>query len=643
MELGGWEWAILAGSVGLLLAGLWLLRRVTGSIFGPLFLYEMVVLARRGQQFRLRILLAVLLLIGLFLAYLKEFDAYELTRLFSGESVSLPMSRQAQFAETFLIAFMTVQLLAVLLIIPAMAGSAIAEEKERRSLDYLRTTLLTPWEIGMGKFFSRMVFLLGIIATGLPVLALAMNQGGMDLRVVFAGYVITLATAACIGGLSFYLGVVLDGLREVLLWVYGTVGALSIPGLCCGCIPGVAAVSPVSVMVYLFAGQWTSDPNEAGFWINVAIYGVIHTLIGMGFSLRAIVLIRIPPPIRYSPQTLKKRRKRRDTYYDNDDPDDSAFLDHGPQAEKLPPPPPPEPSRPRRPIARRTFRVERVPDTGNPFVWKERFFASRYSVLGHELSTGVGIVVLMTVLFGVGLTLFITAAMELDRGQWTGEAINLPLRLLMTIAVIGMGLVLGVRMASSVALERQRQTLDALLTIPVERWRILWAKVYAGLYLMRFVAAALLIVLFAGLVTAGLHPLGLVLGLFYSVGYVAFLMMYGLWMSIRCKTVTRATVYMIILTLVLWFGPLLASPLFDVLLTVSSGQSSGYNMTFASLSSPAGVWFSFFGWSDFQDLFQNQEDSLLRAMLTLAAGLANYAFALLCGLGAWRQFEREGK
>jgi ABC-type transport system involved in multi-copper enzyme maturation permease subunit len=637
MFFKGWEWAALGGAAGLLIICIWLIKRLGGSIFGPLFLYEMVVLARRGQQLRLRILFAVALLIGLFIAYLKEFSARELTTLFSGESVQLPMNRQANFAETFLIAFMSVQLLAVMLITPALAGSAIAEEKDRGTLDYLRSTLLTPWEIGMGKFFARMVFMLAIIMTGIPVLGLAMNQGGMDDRVIFAGYVITLCSALSIGGFSFFLGTKLGGLREVLLWVYGLLGALTLVGLVCGCcLPGLGTFSPISALTYTFVGYWTNDPNEWPFWLNTILFGVMHSLVGIGFSLRAIFLIRIPPPIKYSPG--KRRRRRRDTYYedDDDDDDDENEIDYRPA--------PAHEEKRKRPIAKRGYKVEKVPESANPFLWKERYFGGKSSAMESQMTSGCGIVVVTAGLFLVGIYLFFASVIELERGQWSGDAVNGPLRLLIMGFTLALGLILGVRMASSVAFERQRQTLDSMLMIPVDRWRILWGKFLAAWYMLRYPLLVLGLAMIAGLISMGVHPLGLVLGVLVIFGYLLLMSSFGLWMSVRCKTVTRATAYVLVLTMVLWFGPLILSPVVEIIFALMTGQQTSYSLVLGSFSSPFALWKAFFSWNEFADAFKTgQSEIWANWVFVVILGLGYIGLGIMSLLASWRHFENEGK
>ena len=92
-----WEWAgIAAGvatAVALFVGALWLRRRGV-RVVGPLFWYELVALARRGQQPRLRALLVGLLLVGLFVTYLREFRGQELAGLTGGAR----LDQSARFA-----------------------------------------------------------------------------------------------------------------------------------------------------------------------------------------------------------------------------------------------------------------------------------------------------------------------------------------------------------------------------------------------------------------------------------------------------------------------------------------------------------------------------------------------------------------
>src|SRR5262249_7167622 len=155
---------------------------------GPLFGYELVRLARRGTHLRLRVGLTLLLLVGLLVTYLRTFPDTTLAELLLSGTESSDQNRLQSFGETFLIAFLIVQQAAVLLLTPVYAGGAIAEEKERGGMDFLLTTPLTAWELVAGKLAARLLFVLAVLAAGLPVLMLTLLFGGVDPNRLLAGF-----------------------------------------------------------------------------------------------------------------------------------------------------------------------------------------------------------------------------------------------------------------------------------------------------------------------------------------------------------------------------------------------------------------------------------------------------------------------
>jgi len=135
---------------------------------GPLFRCELLRLARRGTQPRLRVIYVCLLLIALFVTYVDTFNDIDISRLvFEGDQV--PRERMAEFGESFMLAFLFVQIVAVVLLTPVYAGAAITEEKERRSLDFLLSSPLLGREIILGKLLARLVFVFSVLVAGLPV------------------------------------------------------------------------------------------------------------------------------------------------------------------------------------------------------------------------------------------------------------------------------------------------------------------------------------------------------------------------------------------------------------------------------------------------------------------------------------------
>src|SRR5262249_33048401 len=84
-------------------------------------------------------------------------------------------------------------------------AGALAEEKDRGTLEYLFTTDLRSHEIVLGKLVSRLAVMLLLALTGLPVLTLLLFLGGVDPNQVlgsFAATGVTLLSLACLSILS---------------------------------------------------------------------------------------------------------------------------------------------------------------------------------------------------------------------------------------------------------------------------------------------------------------------------------------------------------------------------------------------------------------------------------------------------------
>ena len=88
-------------------------------------------------------------------------------------------------------AFLWMLLAQVFMIFGVFAGRAalsIAEEKDRRTLDFLLATRLSNAEIVLGKLVACMTFLVAEFAVGLPIMLLLNPLGAIDLRLILLAY-----------------------------------------------------------------------------------------------------------------------------------------------------------------------------------------------------------------------------------------------------------------------------------------------------------------------------------------------------------------------------------------------------------------------------------------------------------------------
>lgn len=80
------------------------------------------------------------------------------------------------------------------IIIPSLTAGSIAGEKERQSYDLLITTLLSPWEIIIGKIGSAISFAFLLVVAVLPLAGLAFLFGGVSgLELAFAMIILIVA------------------------------------------------------------------------------------------------------------------------------------------------------------------------------------------------------------------------------------------------------------------------------------------------------------------------------------------------------------------------------------------------------------------------------------------------------------------
>ncbi|MBL8864393.1 MAG: hypothetical protein JNK93_02400, partial [Planctomycetia bacterium] len=141
-------------------------RRELPAILGPLFWHELVTVTRRGTQVRLRVAYSLLLLTGLAIAFLSQFREVNPIRLILSGG-DFPRERVTAFATTFFQIFLFCQLAVLTFVTPVFAGASLIEEKDRGTLAFLQTSLLSNREIVLGKLAARVLFVLGLALTGL--------------------------------------------------------------------------------------------------------------------------------------------------------------------------------------------------------------------------------------------------------------------------------------------------------------------------------------------------------------------------------------------------------------------------------------------------------------------------------------------
>jgi ABC-type transport system involved in multi-copper enzyme maturation permease subunit len=177
---------------------------------GPVFALEWLMASRRWQAYALRSLTALLLLASMAPAW------HELT----ASSAAVTTTQRAQVARGFYQRTALILLGLVGLAAPAATAGAICQDKARGSLILLLATDLSDAEIVLGKLAARLVPVLGMILCVAPVLALATLFGGID-PVGLIGTLLVLLSCAVFGcSLALTLSVWGKKTHEVLMATY---------------------------------------------------------------------------------------------------------------------------------------------------------------------------------------------------------------------------------------------------------------------------------------------------------------------------------------------------------------------------------------------------------------------------------------
>jgi ABC-type transport system involved in multi-copper enzyme maturation permease subunit len=213
-------WGLLVVATAVLLRHGWL------KLFGPVLFYDMIRSARRGRYMVLRTLYAGLLFLILYATWLNTRHHFNL----SDRRVL------ARMGEMYFQTFMAGQLIAVAVLTPAYVAGAVADEKDRKTLDFLLATDLRNREIVLGKLMARLANLSLFVLTGLPILGLIQFLGGVDPNLVLAGGAFTALTMAGLGALSILNSTYARKPRDAIVLSYlGMVAYLAVSFLLFWC------------------------------------------------------------------------------------------------------------------------------------------------------------------------------------------------------------------------------------------------------------------------------------------------------------------------------------------------------------------------------------------------------------------------
>ena len=559
---------------------------------GPLFWYELLRLPRRRQMHLWRMLYAGSLLLGLVAVYLRTYRGMRpLDALI--RPGPLDLAGNAAFAESFLMVFLALQQIAVIVLTPLYTAGSIAEEKERRTFDFLLSSPLPHSQILLGKLLSRLIFVGSILAVGLPVLMLVFLFGGIDFEHLLAGFAVSAVTAIFLGCVGVLFGCVKKNLREALPGIVLVLLMPAIIGLCGQCFPPLCSLSPITVLVSVFDMWLTGDPAQDTTWSQVGMFAALHLTpsimlflfakmaMGEKFHPGSVVVVTVPIPLLDAELVVRELR--------------------------------------------RTYDVPPLGFDEDPLVWKE----SRFHVPWLSPERGCLSHIFLSIITGFGMlglcVVFGTMAGDLAEGRPIYRTTNMMVSVVFLPVVTLWPAFLGARVATSLGRERSGQTLLTLLTLPSERIDLLKAIARAILFRDRWWIRICGGILALGVASGGVPILSAGAVMVLSTGCAAWAIAFAIWLSVQLEAPARAS--MIFLSV---WGGLLLAPWF-----AAAFAGPEYRDLVQMVCPPKGM----VGLLD----FENREMATHPVRIALITGSGLMLLATGLAWDAVRTFDREGR
>jgi ABC-type transport system involved in multi-copper enzyme maturation permease subunit len=466
-------------------------------LFGPVFTAEMLTSARRTRHVLTRVAYGSVLLMALVMVYGQEWSpiAPRITTV----------QQYAAAASVFFVTFSVLQLLGVILIAPALTAGAIAQERQRRTIEYLFATDLANWEIVLGKFMASLAKGVAFLLVGPPILALAMWMGGVSpdrllavLLATLSSLLVVIALALAVSVWSararqavtrcyFYLAVLL--LLPALVYGLGFALLRSYPGWVWLLAPlhsgsqALMGANPLFVVPMVLSGQTTT---AGGLW--TPIWGLVAghlmgTVICLATALVAVRRVHLRGVSSASRKPMRVRAQR--------------------------------------PIGQ------------SAMLWKELYAQRTSNTLGALGRIVLGL--LAVTLAGLTCKAYLDALKAPNSDYFTPfvAVVGTLIECLATLFV-------GTRAATAITSEKERDTWTTLLSTPLQAKEIVLSKWAASLYAARWMMLPLVVLWLMAITIDATFLLAVPFLVLSLTVVLIFASSLGTWLSLRANSSTRA-------------------------------------------------------------------------------------------------------
>jgi ABC-type transport system involved in multi-copper enzyme maturation permease subunit len=498
-------------------------------LVGPHGFYDLVRLARRGRSVFVRVLYVLALFAALAVVYYNAEDG-DVERKGglrdTGRAETMKsINHNARIAERFCITILLMQNIAVLVLTPIYMAASIQEERDKRTFPLLFTTHLTARSIVLGKWLSRCAHVGTILLAGLPVLSFVQLWGGIDMPMIAANFCNTAMLLLVVGALGMTIAI--RG-RSLIRAVFSTYVILSMTFMCCWVPQGF-----LSGAFALLLAPHGGEPNSyAIMWLEAIMLTVVYGALTFSFLKHA---------------GIRLERLRHD---------------EGPRFERA--------DWTGLNVPRNRFR--RWPAfSENVIAWKERYLDQNITVISPYMF----LVFVATLAVGY-LSAWITQ--HSIGGPVSREVVTMHgvFKFVLLANFFIYLLLVAWRVTGSIVRERQQQTLEPLLTLPLSRREILNQKIVGNLQRqLGWLWPAALAALVASLFGHGHAWVVLLLAIVLAV-HLAFFVAVAAYLTVHCRTIVSAYVSLGVIMLLIFVGTPIVFSFFGLPSSIQRGANPVY-------------------------------------------------------------------
>ena len=344
----------------------------------------------------------------------------------------IDLSRESASAQRLVDFFFVGQFAIASLMAPSFTAGAITGEKERKTYEMLLASPLRPWIIVSGKLIAALAHLVVLVSGSLPIIMLCLPLGGVSIYELLAAYVGLLSAIFLFGSISMYCSSYFKRTSASLVVSY----VLILPILIVGVV------------------SWLSLAQQGDLRLFITITFVPLVCLLAGFAMLNVTARRLlyPPDVGSQGSEVvdldQEQREAVGLVIQRDQFPDNLFA----------------------PPRRKTL----MGDDTNPVYDKEM-----HAELFSQGTLMLRLVIQLSMVLAIPLMAVLLFLMPNLASYYVGYVLVFNI------------LAAPVFTAGSITSERERQTLDLLLTTTISSWEIMWGKLLAG-YRVSFVLTSFL-------------------------------------------------------------------------------------------------------------------------------------------------------